>query len=1254
MRLTTSMHGADAASTSGRASEDSRRLYHENCSQRLLFSSLQLLQLSSRKRRALEVSRQSGNRFLGDEKCVRPKRAPQAALKVHSLPVRHGYEHSGTDVKGIEDKRERRHNRNEPQLHISTLSASSMSASSCASSRPVQSSPKYITAALIRVTSLSEMEYTLNLYSQDLNARHVAIALWRLPKAVENSRSIAANQRVLKSTQSSAHNDAHGAFSRRSNAAQRQMLSSSDDFDEMTARAQRLQILSLAERLSSQFLQHLPEYGPKDLSQAVWSLGHLGHSPGEVWLTAVLQACKHRLPSFDGCQISNLLWGIAVLHASPGHAWMEAATQHVLSLLHVRGAFTPQGASVCFWAAASIRSKSVVSGHNNPSSSQQPAGCSPVTDRDWVGLYLGALTPSHLKDCDPHHVSMILCGLAKLKYQPPLETMQALLEGCLLGSAVKQLSSGSGADTVDDCIRTEGTFGEGPGLVAGSRREQFNGPSQDTGVARGSVIVRGQGLGPQGISNVLWALAVLSYRPPSSWLQTCMSEAMELFTQMRMQELAMTLWAVAELKLKVRRSWLDAYERASQSMLERERGLSPQSISLMLWSLAQLGHRPSTEWMSKATQASQNLMQHFTSHSLSNLGWSLATLQYQPSPAWFQSFSSRSTIVMQDATPQALSNIAWSVSKLTQHTAGPEWMMAILEASSIHLKRQNHAASKTLGELHGGGRRKKRSGSSAKEGDQDAAPGAQVMAENVYERHSSVDELSSDAMKHPGYTMGTQDGSVQDTWACLQIAAAGFSPQELCNLHWALSKIHYNMLLFDKSDNGPHSLCLKKGGDMEMLRKLRRAFHSWIGATEVVSCSLLSLYNAQNVSNLLVGSVRFLHLRTPDPALVTGAINQLNLLILKNPSAVRSQDAANTLWAVLKLGGHTSISHTNIQRLQQFTLQQLLPNCSTEELAQLAWSCAKLLCQSAAEANNDAVEALTVRPTASDHHHDQTLVEESLLSVDIPPTQRAQAIGPGDAIVAHASFEATTRRLLEAVVVASEPQLETMSLKTLVVLLSSVASATVGLGLEGPSNVWIDRAARASAAVAAQHLDLTSARQQLQHLDLTSAGQQLQHLDLTSAGQQLQHLDLTSAGQQLQHLDLTSARQQLQHLDLTSARQQLQHLDLTSARQQLQHQEKMLQRLLIALQQLGYLPSGEEGLNMWAVQVQQYSADLQQCSGLQAKYPKLLPALMLSASSGFDTMPGGRAGQVVSSALLQNLSAALWGLICYVQWKGGL
>ena len=99
----------------------------------------------------------------------------------------------------------------------------------------------------------------------------------------------------------------------------------------------------------------------------------------------------------------------------------------------------------------------------------------------------------------------------------------------------------------------------------------------------------------------------------------------------------------------------------------------------------------------------------------------------------------------------------------------------------------------------------------------------------------------------------------------------------------------------------------------------------------------------------------------------------------------------------------------------------------------------------------------------------------------------------------------------------------------------------------------------------------------------------------------------------------------------------------------------MADRVLYALEEMGHVPAGDEGRRLWEQQLAVYNPkplSQQQMSGSGAirgyddgmELPVLRMELERAAGSGLSLPP----------AVWQNLSAAVWGLICYIEWKGGL
>jgi hypothetical protein len=239
-------------------------------------------------------------------------------------------------------------------------------------------------------------------------------------------------------------------------------------------------------------------------------------------------------------------------------------------------------------------------------------------------------------------------------------------------------------------------------------------------------------------------------------------------------------------------------------------------------------------------------------------------------------------------------------------------MMAVLAASTFYLKQQQDVALESLGEQYVS-RQKKSSGTAARydgpdkvaaaaaamyDGPDKVAAAAAATAEKVHhERDSPAGKPSSADDAAENLFIGQPDGA-DSLHGVSAVAHAGFNAQELCNLFWALSKLHYAMI----AEEAVGSSSPKSGrmiGDHVKSRRLQRALKSWISTTESVAISLLPLCDAQDVSNLLVGSVRFLHMKAPDPALVAGAVDRLNSLILSKVS--RDGDLKSLSLRVLRL-----------------------------------------------------------------------------------------------------------------------------------------------------------------------------------------------------------------------------------------------------------------------------------------------------------------------------------------------------------------
>lgn len=74
-------------------------------------------------------------------------------------------------------------------------------------------------------------------------------------------------------------------------------------------------------------------------------------------------------------------------------------------------------------------------------------------------------------------------------------------------------------------------------------------------------------MGPQALSNILWALAKMGCLPDRSWLNSYFNTTMLLLNSMTPLELSVNMWSVNKLKLEPSDEWLDEYFDESEAKL---------------------------------------------------------------------------------------------------------------------------------------------------------------------------------------------------------------------------------------------------------------------------------------------------------------------------------------------------------------------------------------------------------------------------------------------------------------------------------------------------------------------------------------------------------------------------------------------------------------------------------------------------------------------------------------------------------------
>ena len=325
--------------------------------------------------------------------------------------------------------------------------------------------------------------------------------------------------------------------------------------DDLLARALRVKVQSLAMTLTQSFLRHLPEYGPRDLAGAVWAVGRIGYQPPSDWTSQVLGASLGRLGEFDARQMSCMLWGVAVIKIDPGQQWLDEAMQRAMELAQGEEV-TPQSLSLVLWSISTsteIRRKKTPSrrpdlnfdrdtvsssvepydtGGNPPGEGSPTGGLPEVPEADglsaWVEDYLAVVRP-HIQQLEPRYISMLLSALAKLRHRPDSSTMEIFTSACMLHFRNNDASGDIGSQDQTSIQERWDYEPRHVDDINGSRKQRY---------------------GPQGLSNVLWALASLNYRPPAVWCSLCMLESESLLQVMKGQELALTLWSWVLLQVR--------------------------------------------------------------------------------------------------------------------------------------------------------------------------------------------------------------------------------------------------------------------------------------------------------------------------------------------------------------------------------------------------------------------------------------------------------------------------------------------------------------------------------------------------------------------------------------------------------------------------------------------------------------------------------------------------------------------------------
>jgi len=429
---------------------------------------------------------------------------------------------------------------------------------------------------------------------------------------------------------------------------------------------------------------HLGSLSPDALAQLLAACARCSHPPHPQWAHSYLAATQPVLRHMSPRSLSTLMWALGRLQLQPSSAWMEEALEAMRKLLP--GA---EAGSLALTLGALARLQ------------YRPQA-------DWLGAVLMA---SHRQAAttDAHSSLVMLWALGRLRLPPAPRWLKAQL--LLLHKQLPLL----GTRGVSVLLVSLARVRVRPSAVFLRRLLSAGG---DWG-----------GASAQDVHNVVWALAVLDWRPDDGSLPALGSAVAARLQDMTPQGVACTLWAAAKLHLGPEAGsevGADAargaaWQAAVAAVLLRSLpAMSAAQLWVSAWAAARLGPQPAAPGASTASsdpaqrqqqeerqrllgaglaQRAAQLQGGFTPKQLAGLLYAMARLGVCPGQAWLEAAVGANGC----AHPGALSGnvlalLLWSLGTLG-YACSPAWLAAAetqLEVAWVDGVGRRHMAQRGL------------------------------------------------------------------------------------------------------------------------------------------------------------------------------------------------------------------------------------------------------------------------------------------------------------------------------------------------------------------------------------------------------------------------------------------------------------------------------------------------------------------------------------------------------------------------------
>ena len=166
---------------------------------------------------------------------------------------------------------------------------------------------------------------------------------------------------------------------------------------------------------------------------------------------------------------------------------------------------------------------------------------------------------------------------------------------------------------------------------------------------------------PQGIANVMWALATIGVEPSRELASAMSMRAVASAGAFKPQGIANLMWALATLGLEPSRELASAM---SMRAVASAGAFKPQNIANLMWALATLSVEPSRELASAMSIQAVASAGAFKPQNIANLMWELATLGLEPSRELALAMSKRAVASAGAFNPQDIANLMWALATL--------------------------------------------------------------------------------------------------------------------------------------------------------------------------------------------------------------------------------------------------------------------------------------------------------------------------------------------------------------------------------------------------------------------------------------------------------------------------------------------------------------------------------------------------------------------------------------------------------------